>query len=116
MKEYVLLFRMDITTESAQPDAKQMQGYMASWMQWIDGIAAKGQLAEGGHHFSRSGKLLRPKNKIDDGPYAANKESVAGYIIIRAKSMKDAVSIARECPILEGEGTSVEVRETAVPG
>jgi hypothetical protein len=30
MKEYVLLFRMDITTESAQPNAEKMQSYMTS--------------------------------------------------------------------------------------
>jgi hypothetical protein len=116
MKKYVLLFRMDIITESARPTAAQMQSYMASWMEWIDAITAKGQLAEGGNHLSREGKLLRPKNKMADGPYVANKESVAGYIIIQAKSMNEAVSIAKRCPILEGEGTSVEVRETAQPG
>lgn len=116
MEKYVLLFRMDIITESAQPNAEQMQHYMTSWMKWIDDIAAKGQLAEGGNHFSKTGKLLRPKNTITNGPYTANKESVGGYIIILAKDMDDAISIAQKCPILEGEGTSVEIRETATPG
>ena len=35
----------------------------------------------------------------------------AFYIIIKAKDLDDAVSIAKDCPILQGEGTSVEVRE-----
>jgi hypothetical protein len=115
MEKYVLLFRMDIITESAQPNAEQMQSYMTSWMKWIDDIAAKEQLAEGGNHFSKAGKLLMPKNTITDGPYTANKESVAGYIIILAKGMDDAINIAQKCPILEGEGTSIEIRETATP-
>jgi hypothetical protein len=40
----------------------------------------------------------------------------AGYLVILAKDMNEAVSIAENCPILAGEGTSVEIRETATPG
>lgn len=116
MKKYVLLFRMDILTESAQPDEAQMNSYMISWIKWINSISAKGKLADGGNHFSKTGRLLRPGSTITDGPYVANNESVAGYIIILAKDLDDAISIAEKCPILEGEGTSVEIRETATPG
>jgi hypothetical protein len=42
-----------------------------------------------------------------------NNESVAGYILIFAKDMDEAVHIAKACPILLGEGTSVEVRKVA---
>ena len=42
-------------------------------------------------------------------------ESVTGYIIILAKDIADAVHIAKKCPILQCEGTSVEVRETVTP-
>ena len=42
-------------------------------------------------------------------------ESVTGYIIILAKDIADAVHIAKKCPILQGEGTSVVIRETFTP-
>lgn len=113
MKEYMLLFRMDITTPEAQPTKEQMQGYMHDWGKWIESIMNKDQLAEGGNHLSTNGKVLRPKNQSSDGPYTVNKESVAGYILLLAKDMDDALSIAKECPILQGEGTSVEIREVA---
>ena len=74
------------------------------------------QLADGGNHFSKQGKNLQPHNKITDEPYMANGQSVAGYIIIYAKDMEEATSIASKCPILNGENTSVEIRETALPG
>jgi len=115
MKEYVLLFRMDITTPEAQPSAKQMEMYMVDWMDWINYIGDKGQLADGGNHLSYSGKTIRPFNVLVDEPYTQKKESVTGYIVIRAWDMDDAVRIAKKCPILDGEGTSVEVRETATP-
>jgi hypothetical protein len=106
---------MDIMTEEVQPSPEQMKLYMTQWMEWIKDISAHGQLAKGGNHLSNTGKLLRPKDVMDDKPYSANKESVAGYIIILAKDIDDAVSIAKKCPILQGDGTSVEVRETATP-
>jgi hypothetical protein len=116
MKTYALIFRMDITTQSAQPSPEQMEVYMQDWMKWLDFISAKGQLAEGGNHFSyKVAKVLRPGNIVTEGPYEVNKESVAGYILVFANDLDSAVRIAKKCPILQGEGTSVEVRETEAP-
>lgn len=116
MRKYLLIFRMDITTESAQPSPEEMEAYMNEWMNWINAISEKDQLSSGGNHLSyTSGKVLRPQKVITDGPYTVNNESVAGYIIVLAKGLDGAVEIAKECPILQGNGTSVEVRETETP-
>lgn len=115
MKEFALFFRMDILTESVQPSAEQLKSYMESWMDWINSISAKNQLAPGGNHFLPAGKVLRPNQEESNGPYVANNESLAGYILILAKDMDDAILIAKACPILQGEGTSVEIREPATP-
>ncbi len=116
MKEFVLLFRMDITNKAAQPTKKQMETYMQKWMEWINEIADNNQLADGGNHFSRQGRVLKPNNEIIDTPYTADNNSVAGYIIVLAKNLDDATKIAKKCPILYGQNTSVEIRETATPG
>jgi len=113
MKEFLLLFRMDILTKDAQPTDAQMKKYMVQWMKWIDGITAKGQLIEGGNHLLPVGTVLRKDFADSNKPYVARKESVTGYIIILAKDMKLATAIAKKCPILKGDGTSVEVREIA---
>ena len=111
MNEFVLFFRMDITTTEAQPTQEQMKIYMEQWSVWIDSISAKKQLAEGGNHLSRKGKVLRPNDNVTNMPYTEHKESLTGYIIILAKNMDDATKIAKECPILQGTGTSVEIRQ-----
>ncbi len=116
MKEFVLLFRMDITTEEAQPDKKQMEIYMQQWMAWINEIDENDLLADGGNHFSRKGRVLKPNNQVVETPHLADNNSVAGYIIILADNMDEATKIAKKCPILNGQGTSVEIRETATPG
>lgn len=110
------MFRMNVVSEAAQPDQEQMQKYMEQWWSWINSIESKGQLAEGGRHLSRSGRVLLPGNKKQEGPYVHNNNSVAGYIQVLAPDLDAAVKLAAKCPILNGENTSVEVRETAVPG
>ncbi len=116
MKQFVLLFRMDITTEAQQPSPQQMERYMAQWTAWTQEMAAAGHLAPGGHHLARGGKVLRAHGALREGPYVADGVSVAGYLVVTTRDMDEAVRIAQRCPILQGEGTSVEVRATAAPG
>ena len=116
MKEFALLFRMDITSKSAKPTDKQMKIYMQQWMEWLNYISGKGQLADGGNHFSREGRVLKPKKKMIEKPYISDNLSVAGYLIIKAKDLGDATMIAEKCPILNGENTSVEIRALAAQG
>jgi hypothetical protein len=44
---------------------------------------------------------------VTDGPFAETKELVAGYVLIQAKSLDEAVAWAKRMPLQEGE---VEVR------
>lgn len=115
MKEYALLFRMDITNPDAQPTEEQMDIYMDQWNEWINDIVEEGQLADGGGHFSKQGRVLRPNNKIDEQPYTDNNSSLAGFIIVLSDDMEGATAIARRCPILNGENTSVEIRALGAP-
>jgi hypothetical protein len=114
MKEFVLLFRMDIISKDIQPSPEQLKIYMKQWNEWVDSFSKKGQLT-GGNHMSPNGRVLKPKNKIEEEPYMSDNISVAGYLTIKAKDMNEATTIAMRCPILEGENTSVEVREIEIP-
>lgn len=112
MNTFILIFRMDITSPEVQPTPEQMETYMEQWNVWTDTIITGGKMA-GGNHLSTDGRVLRPNNSISTGPYTQNKESVAGYILITANDINEAIKIAQACPILQGEGTSVEVRQIA---
>jgi hypothetical protein len=111
MNEFVLYFRMDILSPEAQPAPEQMEIYMQQWQKWMERIAAQNKLAEGGNHLSASGKVIRLNNLVTDQPYVQNNESIAGYLLIRAKDLDEAGNLAKSCPILNGEGTSIEVRQ-----
>lgn len=116
MKKFVLIFRMDITNKEAQPTKEQMESYMQQWRDWINEIADNNQLANGGNHLSRQGRVLKPNNEVIDSPHIADNNSVAGYIVILADNLDEATKIAEKCPILNGQNTSVEIREIATPG
>lgn len=115
MYDFVLIFRMDITTKETQPTPEQIEIFMKQWEGWIDDIAAKNKLTDWGNQLSTEGRVIKPNNVITDGPYTEKRESIAGYIIIKATSFDEAVNIAKGCPILQGEGTCVEVRRVEAP-
>lgn len=110
MDEYLILMRLDILTKEAQPSPEQMQVYMKQYQDWVSGIIARDKFV-GGKGLSTEGKVIKYDHVVTDGPYVEIKESLAGFIIIRAEHFDDALEIARLCPILNGEGNSVEVRK-----
>jgi len=110
MDEFLVLFRLDIITKEAQPSPEQLQVYMKQYHDWVGGIAAQNKFV-GGKGLSTEGRVLKPHKVITDGPFAEIKESIAGYIMIKANDFDEAVSLAKDCPILNGEGNSVEIRK-----
>src|SRR5882724_2723247 len=110
MDEYLILMRLDLITKEAQPSPEQLQVYMKQYQDWVGGIAAQNKFV-GGTALSMEGKVIKPHNIITDGPFAEIKESIAGFITIRANDFDEAVGMAMRCPILGGEGNSVEVRK-----
>ncbi len=110
MEEYLILMRLDLVTKEKQPSPEQMQEYMKMYHEWVNGIAAENKFV-GGKGLSTEGKVIKSKNVTTDGPYADIKESLAGFITVLATGFDDAVRMARKCPILFGEGNSVEVRK-----
>ena len=58
------------------------------------------------------GKILAGRHTVTDGPFAESKEAIAGFFMIQADSLEQAVEIAKGCPGL-GYGQTVEVRAMA---
>jgi hypothetical protein len=115
MEEYVLLFRLDILTKEIQPSPEQMQIYMKQYQDWVGGIAAQNKFV-GGTGLSTEGKVVKHPSVVTDGPYVDIKESLAGFISVRANDFEDALQMAKGCPILGGVGNSVEVRKIVSAG
>lgn len=107
MKEFTMIFRSNLTE---RPSPEQMQKMMDEWRDWMAGMAARDQLANQGNRLSLEGKTIQPGNIVTDGPYVELKEAISGYTVLKARSLDEAVEIAKGCPILR-VGGSVEVKE-----
>jgi hypothetical protein len=114
MEEYALIMRHQDGTKIASPE--QMEIWMKQTMDWIGGIAAQNKFVGGtGLPFddARVVSSMNASKVVTNGPFGDIKETIGGLITVRADSVEEAVEFAKGCPVLQGEGNSVEVRKIA---
>jgi len=92
---------------------EQMQIWMKQTMDWIGGIAAQNKFIGGNGLPFEDSKIVWSNNVVTDGPFGEIKETIGGYIMVKAESVEEAVEFAKGSPILQGEGNSIEVRKIA---
>jgi hypothetical protein len=106
MAEFAFLFRGG----APQGSPEQMQQQLERWAAWMKELAEAGRLKNRGAPLDRrTGKLVKGA-VVTDGPYA-EKDVVAGFVLIEADDLDHAVRLAAGCPI-HRQGGLVEVRET----
>jgi hypothetical protein len=112
MEEFILIFRHEDGKKLASPE--QIQVWMKQTMDWMGGIAAQNKLVNQGNGLSfEDSRVVRHKGIVTNGPFGEIKETIGGYIIIKADSVEEAVEFAKGSPVLQGEGNTVEVRKIA---
>lgn len=111
MKEFMLLFRHE-PTEGYEPSTEELQESIQKWQNWIGNIAAQMKFVST-NQLGFEGKTVKPNNIVTDGPYTETKEIIGGYIIVKADTIDEAVSLTQGCPILEFGG-NVEVRNILI--
>ena len=62
----------------------------------------------------KAGKLVTTDG-VSDGPFVETKEIIGGYMILSARSLDEAITIASGVPGLVSPGSGVEVREIVAP-
>lgn len=110
MSEFTYLFRG--RRYDASPE--QRQKLLEKWVAWFKDLEAKGHMQDPGHPLEGGGKVVEGNRKaVTDGPFAEAKDVVGGYIVIKARSLDEAVELSKGCPILDVDG-SVEVRPVQI--
>lgn len=111
MNEFMLIFRHEDGHKVASPE--QIQVWMQQTMDWIGTIASQNKFVSGtGLPFDDS-RVVWHKGVVTNGPFGDIKETIGGFIIVKADSVDEAVAFAKGCPVLQGDGNSVEVRKIA---
>ncbi len=111
MDEYILIFRHEDGQKIASPE--QIQVWMKQTMDWIGSIAAQNKFVAGNGLPFTDSRVVWHNNIVTNGPFGEIKETIGGYITVKAGSVDEAVEFAKGCPVLQGEGNSVEVRKIA---
>jgi hypothetical protein len=116
MSAFVYLYRRDeAVSRASMTSPEQMQKSMQKWMAWMKELAEKGHIKDQGHPLENSGKVVKGKRAITDGPYAESKDMIGGYTLIEAADLSEAAELSLGCPILEVGGL-VEVRPVMKTG
>ena len=111
MDEFMLIFRHQDGQKVASPE--QIQVWMKQTMDWIGGIAAQNKFVLGNGLFFEDAKVVHHNKTVTNGPFGEIKETIGGYIIVKADSVDEAVEFAKGSPVLQGDGNTVEVRKIA---
>jgi hypothetical protein len=111
MDEFMLIFRHEDGSKIASPE--QMQIWMKQTMDWIGSIAAQNKFSSGIGLPMDDSRIVWHNNVVTNGPFGEVKETIGGAIIVKADSIEEAVEFAKGCPVLQGDGNSVEVRKIA---
>ncbi|RFZ83475.1 transcription initiation protein [Mucilaginibacter terrenus] len=111
MNEYVLIMRHEDGSKIASPE--QMEIWMKQTMDWIGGIAAQNKFVGGTGLPFDDARVVGSNGVVTNGAFGDIKETIGGFITVRADSVEEAVEFAKGCPVLQGPGNTMEVRRIA---
>jgi hypothetical protein len=115
MKDFLLLLKTEgnVWTDLS-PD--QLQKHMEHGNAYIGNLMKTGKL-KSAHPVDKGGRIVTENNGVmKDGPFNESKEVVAGYFLIAAEDINEAVEIAKANPIFKDIPTKIEVYPMIEPG
>ncbi|TQV86120.1 hypothetical protein FKG94_00760 [Exilibacterium tricleocarpae] len=87
---------------------EEAEAAIAAWERWFTEIGS--DVIDAGKPVGLSTTVMSDGSVVNNG----GSNPVAGYGVFSAKSLDEAISIARGCPLLD-DGGSVEIAETFDP-
>jgi hypothetical protein len=108
MKEFALLFRQP-SYDYGNITPTEWEALAKRWQEWVGKIVSQDRLVNNGIRLALEGKVLKAGGVVTDGPFVEIRERLGSFIVVRAESLDDAVTLAHGCPALDYNG-SVEIR------
>jgi hypothetical protein len=108
--KYLCIYRGSSTASVAKPSPDQMHAMFAAFKAWQEQF--KANILDMGSKLRPSGKVVTA-SRVTDGPFAEAKEIVGGFMILTADDYAGALAVVTAMPMMQGPGSSVEIREMA---
>lgn len=113
MEKFMLIVREDLKKLRSIPEEERFKNF-PSMIEWVKSLADSGHYIQG-QPLALTGKYVSQHEVISDGPFIESKEGVAGFDIVWAENIDQAVSIAQTCPMVM-QGLAIrEVRPLVMP-
>jgi hypothetical protein len=108
MKDFLLILRTegDVWTDLSP---EQLQKHMEHGMAYIGKLMSEGKLKSAGPVDKGSKIVTESNGLLTDHPFNETKEVFAGYFLITANDINEAVAIAKGNPIFKDISTKIEV-------
>ena len=108
----MLIIREDLKRIGALTDEERFSN-MPEQMEWIKSIAESGNYITG-EPLAIRGRYVSKNEVLSDGPFIEAKEGIAGYDMIMAENIDQAVAIAQMCPLVMKGVAVIEVRPVSM--
>ena len=112
MEKFMLIIREDLKRIGALTDEERFSN-MPEQMEWIKSIAESGNYVTG-EPLEIRGRYVSKNEVLSDGPFIEAKEGIAGYDMIMAENIDQAVAIAQMCPLVMKGVAVIEVRPVSM--
>jgi hypothetical protein len=107
MGRYLLLMYNKEMRMPKNPTKKQMEEGIRPWTEYLAPLTKKRKL-ESVAPVQRNGKMLTPSGTKE---YRASKVDIGGFMVVRAKSMAEAIKIAKSSPHARSRMGTTTIRE-----
>jgi hypothetical protein len=107
---FMMIVKANQDSEAGKMPSEELIAAMGKYNEELQKAGALLDLA--GLHPSSKGARIKFqgwKRTVTDGPFAETKELIAGYWIIQAKSLDEAIEWAKRAPDPHGEGQEGEI-------
>ena len=112
MEKFMLIIREDLKRIGALTDEERFSN-LPEQMEWIKSIAESGNYITG-EPLEVRGRYVSKNEVLSDGPFIEAKEGIAGYDMIMAENIDQAVAIAQMCPLVMKGVAVIEVRPVSM--
>ena len=109
---FMIMVKANADTEAGIPPSAELLTEMGKFNEEL--VKAGVMLAGEGLHPSSKGarvKFSGSKRSVIDGPFAETKELIAGFWLIEAKSIEEAIEWVKRVPNPTGEESEIEIRQ-----
>ena len=115
---FIVMVKASKDSEAGKMPSEELLGAMAKFNEEL--VKAGIMLDGNGLHPTSKGARIRfagNKRSVVDGPFAETKEQVAGFYLIEARDLNDAIRVASKLPAARHGAVEVRAaRQLVVPG